>query len=131
MERDVSYSLSQLVSCSSLYSNLWIIIVAVQKVTSLYSNFIIHLYQCLNAHFKVLHYFDGIIYLSRGVFCVFCMLYCFLQFALCKHTIASALLKWIHVNKTAEFEKSNQNDSFRRQILNNLTSERLWSFIFV
>lgn len=78
MERDVSYSLSQLVSCSSLYSNLWIIIVAVQKVTSLYSNFIIHLYQCLNAHFKVLHYFDGIIYL-----CFLCILYAVLFSPVC------------------------------------------------
>ncbi|XP_030614268.1 probable G-protein coupled receptor 156 [Archocentrus centrarchus] len=31
MERDVSYSLSQLYSCSSLYSNLWVIIIAIQK----------------------------------------------------------------------------------------------------
>ncbi|XP_069010114.1 probable G-protein coupled receptor 156 isoform X1 [Embiotoca jacksoni] len=31
MERDISYSLSQLDSCSSVNSNLWIIIIAVQK----------------------------------------------------------------------------------------------------
>ncbi|XP_047456976.1 probable G-protein coupled receptor 156 isoform X1 [Mugil cephalus] len=31
MERDISYSLSQLYSCSSAYSNLWIIIITVQK----------------------------------------------------------------------------------------------------
>ncbi|XP_028250216.1 probable G-protein coupled receptor 156 isoform X1 [Parambassis ranga] len=31
MNRDISYSLSQLDSCSSVYSNLWIIIIAVQK----------------------------------------------------------------------------------------------------
>ncbi|XP_041858662.1 probable G-protein coupled receptor 156 [Melanotaenia boesemani] len=31
VERDVSYSLSQLDACSSVYSNMWIIIIAVQK----------------------------------------------------------------------------------------------------
>lgn len=33
MERDVSYSLLQLDTCSSLYSDLWLIIIGVQKVT--------------------------------------------------------------------------------------------------
>ncbi|XP_008296978.1 probable G-protein coupled receptor 156, partial [Stegastes partitus] len=31
MERDVSYSLSQLDSCSSVYSDLWVIIIVIQK----------------------------------------------------------------------------------------------------
>uniref|UniRef100_A0A3Q1EJ22 G protein-coupled receptor 156 n=1 Tax=Acanthochromis polyacanthus TaxID=80966 RepID=A0A3Q1EJ22_9TELE len=31
VERDISYSLSQLDSCSSVYSNLWVIIIVVQK----------------------------------------------------------------------------------------------------
>ncbi|KAM4558853.1 putative G-protein coupled receptor 156 isoform 1-T1 [Odontesthes bonariensis] len=31
MERDISYSLSQLDSCSSLYSHMWVIVIAVQK----------------------------------------------------------------------------------------------------
>lgn len=35
MERDVSYSLSQLDTCSSVYSDLWLIIIAVQKVNNL------------------------------------------------------------------------------------------------
>lgn len=32
VERELSYSLSQLDSCSSLYSDLWVILIAVMKV---------------------------------------------------------------------------------------------------
>lgn len=37
MDGDISYSLSQLDTCSSLYSDLWLIILAVQKVNNLCS----------------------------------------------------------------------------------------------